>query len=338
MRRAVMRVTYQGKDISKDLAAYLLSASYTDHAGGMADDLTIRLRDDEGLWRGDWLPQPTERVEAVLVATDWRGPKDNHELRLGSFEVDEVRFSGAPDVVEIKASSAFVTQALRQEVRTRGWKSTSLKAVAGEIAKEAKISLDWQAPTACTFERLDQRDESDLSFLDRLCRERSLALKVHDAKLVVYSPKDQESRKPAMTIERGVSTLSGYSLAYRTSGTYRACAVAWKDASKAEDQLHTFTPDDAPAVGQTLNVQGRVESLAAAQERARAELREANQDALSGDIPLMGDPRLAAGMVVRLKGFGSFDTPNWFIEQCVHGLDASGGYRTDLSIRKILGY
>lgn len=337
MRAARMIITYQGRDITRALQPLLLEASYTDHAGGLADDLCIRLRDDEGLWRGPWMPQEGDTVEASLAVEHWDREGDMRTLRLGSFQVDEIVCAGGPDTLEIKATSVFVSEAMRQELHDQGWEQVSLKAVAGELADRHKLDLDWQVSDTFPIERLDQRRESDLCLLDRLCRDRGLELKVHDGRLVIYLAKDIESRPAAMTIARGVSTLSGYRLTRRISGIYRACEMSWWDPWAWEGVATTFSPPGAPAVGQVLHANERVETLADAEVRAAALLREANREWMTGEIPLMGEPSLAAGVVVTLKGFGRFDEERWFVDKCVHSV-GRGGYRTDLSIRKTLEY
>lgn len=338
MRSARIRLDYQGRDITTALKPFLLEVGHTDHATGLADDLRIRLHDREGLWRGDWLPQEGDRIEASLEVRDWLFRGDSRELRLGAFQVDQINLSGAPDTVEIQAASVFVSASLRQETRTRAWEDTTMKTVAGEIAASADLALLWQAGSDFSFERLDQRDESDLALLDRLAKERGLAVKVTDEQLVIYPARDMDAQAPVMTLERGKTALSGYSLASRTSGVYRACELTWFDEEDWEERKTTYTPPSAPAVGQILRVSERVESQAEAMIRAQALLRGANREWMTGEIPLMGEPSLVAGVVISLKGFGRFDEQTWFVERCEHVADASGGLRTNLSIRKTLEY
>lgn len=338
MRRARILVFYEGKDITTALQPFLLEASYTDQASGQADDLTLRLHDREGLWRGDWLPQYGDRIEATLKVTDWLRAGDDRELRLGAFQVDEIACQGGPDTVEIKAASVFSATNLRQEKRTKAWEDTTFRTVAGEIAERAGLTFLWQAKSDFSFERLDQRDESDLTLLDRLARERGLAVKVTDEQLVIYPARDMDAQAPIMTLARGKTTLSGYSLRMRTSGVFRACELSWFDEDDWEERKTTYAPPSAPQVGQILRVNERVESRAEAMIRAQALLRGANREWMTGEIPLMGEPSIVAGVVVALKGFGAFDAHTWFVERCEHRADASGGLRTSLSIRKTLDY
>ena len=55
-RRAALQILYESKDISVDLAKYLIGASYKDVMSGEADTFDLTLDDRQGLWSGDWYP------------------------------------------------------------------------------------------------------------------------------------------------------------------------------------------------------------------------------------------------------------------------------------------
>ena len=101
-RRARVQISYNGKDITKDLAPYLKSFEYSDNAEDKSDEVQITLEDRDLLWCGDWFPEKGDTVEATIIVTD-----DSVETRLpcGSFEVDEVESDGPPNTVKIKAVS-----------------------------------------------------------------------------------------------------------------------------------------------------------------------------------------------------------------------------------------
>jgi len=55
-RRAYARVIYDGRDITDEISAGLISISFTDSAEE-ADDIQITVEDREGAWSGPWLPK-----------------------------------------------------------------------------------------------------------------------------------------------------------------------------------------------------------------------------------------------------------------------------------------
>lgn len=56
-RRAAVEVAFDGVNITKSIAPYLLSLTYTDSEEGEADDLQLKLQDRDGIWQEKWLGQ-----------------------------------------------------------------------------------------------------------------------------------------------------------------------------------------------------------------------------------------------------------------------------------------
>lgn len=74
-RHASAAVTFNGTDISKDIAPYLLSISYTDKEEDGADDLQIKLQDREDTWLSKWLDDMIETYSGVSVKTTYSTKK-----------------------------------------------------------------------------------------------------------------------------------------------------------------------------------------------------------------------------------------------------------------------
>ena len=89
-RRASLRLLYDSKDISADLAPYLKSFSFTDSFEA-ADDLQITLADPMALWRNGWFPDKGATLKATLRVADWTDEGDAAELYCGQFFIDEIK-------------------------------------------------------------------------------------------------------------------------------------------------------------------------------------------------------------------------------------------------------
>ena len=79
-RHTTLQVTYDGTDISRDLAEYLTGFSYLDHSGGKADDLQIIVEDRDRLWSGSWFPTKGAILKASIV-NNILGVEENLALR-----------------------------------------------------------------------------------------------------------------------------------------------------------------------------------------------------------------------------------------------------------------
>ncbi|WP_265822500.1 phage late control D family protein [Geovibrio ferrireducens] len=334
MRRAILKLSYEGVAISADIAPMLKSFSYTDNAAGKADDISLTLHDKNGLWRGDWFPDKGAKVTAGLLCEKWLNGKDI-SLNFGTFTIDEIS-ANSGDTFTIKGVSAFITKAFRNEAKTRGFEKMTLKAVAEKFASENGFSLIFDSDTDPVMERLDQRNESDLAFLDRLCKSKGMNLKVADTQVIIYSGANYGAKNASFVITPSNPTKS-WSFASKAHDTYKSCLVTYYDPKKKKNIKYEYIPPNAPKVGQTLKINTKVESVAEAEARAKAELRLKNSNEVSGSVTLVGSPSAAAGINVSVSGFGRFDG-KYGIDTATHTIDGSGGYTTSLSLKTALEY
>lgn len=336
-RRAVLVLSYNGKEVTKDIADYLLDFSYNDAAPGTMDDLQISLADRERKWQGPWQPTEADKIKAEIRTINWGKPGEIKSLPLGSFEVDSFEFAGPPDTVSIKAISLPVGSNARAERRTRAWEKVTLKTIAADVAKKAKLKLLYEAKDNPSYDRLDQTEQSDLAFLNDQAKQEGIAVKIASGKLVLFDEAEYEKKKAAVTIERGQDNVLSYQFSWGTAYTaYRACEVSYKPPKSKKTIKYTYTPPRAPKEGPTLKVNQQVDSAAAAQRLARKSLREKNKEAGRASLTLVGDIRMAAGVTIDIKGWGRFDG-KYIIDSCRHQI-GGGGYVTTIEIRKVLGW
>ena len=67
-RRTVVRLIFDGVDISADINRYLQSLTYTDNEQDKTDDISLSIDDREGVWLGSWLNTPGAAKGAELSA------------------------------------------------------------------------------------------------------------------------------------------------------------------------------------------------------------------------------------------------------------------------------
>ena len=69
--------------------------------------------------------------------------------------------------------------------------------------------------------------------------------------------------------------------------------------------------------------------------RALAALRRANWGANPASVTLEGDPRMVAGINVKLRGWGAFFDGVYHVASSVHRLSRGEGYVTEPELRKV---
>ena len=354
-RRILPHIAYNGKDISDDLSNYLTGISYTDELTGSADDLQLTLEDKDGLWLSEWFPEKGATLDAVLESRYWNHQTDGPEVvSFGTFEIDEIECSAMPSEVSIKAVSVPDNTTLRGAEHSRAWEKVTVHKVAEDIATGAGMELFWDSEDETTEDRIEQTEQSDLEFLQKLCDDHNLALKISAKKIVIFDLQKYEDaeavinivRDPMLVTENMMTTSDGveipsyeitsWRLRSSVRDVYRACRVEYQNEDTKEKISYTFTAPDK-TVGKTLVVNQQVKSQAEAEKLARAELRKKNAEEQTGSVTLRGQLTLSAGLTVNLFGYGVFDG-KYLITRVQHDIGSSG-YTCSLDIRRCLeGY
>lgn len=334
-RRIDLKMSYDDVDISEDISRYVESIQYADNASGQSDDFQIQMEDRAGHWKEEWFPAKGARLKVDLVAKNWKKDGDELKFPCGAFEIDEIELSGKPTKIKIKALSVFVAGSLREK-RTKGWESITIETIAKEISQRHKLGLFYDAAYNPAIERKDQNEESDLSFLQQICRDAGLCLKITDGKIVIFDEAQYEAKEAVMTITE--KDMYSYAFTSKITEIYRACEVAYQDEKKGQKISHTFVAPDVSETEKTLKINQKVASEAEAQRLAKKKLREKNRSQTEAKITVKWNPNLAAANVVAFRGFGKFDG-NYFIDKVAHNIKTGGGSTMALELhRRLEGY
>lgn len=360
--------TEAGTSVTQDILPDLLSFSYDDKETNEADEISLTLKDPTGKWASKWKPDGGEVVRAYIASGTVDGKK-GRELFCGRFFVDSLRTSGSPRVFEMRAVSIPLNTPIRRKMVTKAWEKKTLKGIAQEIATAAKVKLLFDSQDNPSYDRQDQKAESNLRFLSRLCEDAGLSIKVTDSQIVIFDQAFYEKKKPVKTLKLGVSDILSWDFESQQSETYKTCTVSWRDPKKKQKgssggynmdlekgdggdgpeydmdlqkvkkkvnvavNTYTYTDPNVEDNGQEYQVKKRAASLDEAKRIAKATLRKLNLRSVTGSLSLVGDTSLVAGVVVELKGFGSFDG-RFYIESASHSVSTSG-YVTSISVRRV---
>lgn len=316
-------------DVTRDLFPYLLSISYTDNLSGEADTLDVELMDREKLFIGDWMPTLSDTLSISLTKDSGAGQLET--LDLGTFEIDEVEASAPPSTFKIKAVSVSQNSALRQRDESRAWENVKLSEIAQDIAAAAGVELFYKADDDPVISRAEQQEQSRLAFLEKLCKDNFLALKVSDGQLIIFDEAELDKQEPALTLYRHQDVIN-FRARYSIQEIYGRADVVYRHGTKDELLQGSF---ECGASGKVLKVNKKVDDKAEAERLARNSLREKNKEQVKIFLTTVGNFSLVAGNVVKLSGFGKFDW-NYLIEKATHSL--SDGYQTQVELRRCLEY
>ena len=240
-RRAHVDITYQGKNITKDIAPYLKEFEFADGKSGDADSIQFTLQDREGQWLSGWKPTKGDVVEAGIIVEDWFGPGHSMTLPCGSFQVDDFEMDGPPKTVKIKAVSVPVTSSLRGDKKTKGWERITLRDMASDIAASAGLDLVYEADLNPYYLRVDQPDMSDLAFLLKQCQKSGLSMKVTDQQIVIFDERKYEAKESVRTIDLIGGDVEKYHFGSKSSGTAKSAKVTYTDPLTGKKKTGIFT-------------------------------------------------------------------------------------------------
>lgn len=330
VREPLYTVHWQGKDVTTDISPYLIGLSYSDYLSGKSDEIELAFENRDRRWLSSWFPKKGDILDVKIGIAD----PDERWLKCGRFQIDEIEFSGPPDVVSVRGLSVFLSRPVRQP-RNHSWENTSLSKILNDIARRNGLRPVIDMDSDIRFDRIDQKDQTDLDFLYDLCEKYGYAVKVDSERLIVARPENLEKRKAVRVISLSLEDFNVISFRFttKTHEIYRACEVVYFDPEKKEEIRHVEVAEGVSS-GSIFKIEERFENRVQAIERARAELKARNKLECEGDIMLLGDPHLVSGARIEITGFGKLDG-GYLIEEASHRLSKGEGYVTSIKVRRI---
>ena len=328
----VWNISLAGKDMTRSLRPRLMELTLTDHRGLAADELDFSLQDADGQ------QDVIARGSQIQVSLGWR---QTRLLDKGTYVVDEIEHSWAPDRLTIRARSADLRESMGEK-KERSWDETTVGAIVVEITGEHGLSpvvspdLSGEA-----IDHIDQTDESDASFLTRLAERFDGLATVKSGKLLFYKigrgvALSGKILEPAR-ITRRDGDAHRFSFADReTAGAVRAC---YYDTGLGE-RVSVQVQDERKSASRISETTTRVKTLrhtyanaADATRAASAELARIQRGMATFSLSLAyGRPELIPDLPAQVSGWNKdIDAIDWLITTVTHRLSNSG-YTTDVEM------
>ena len=275
------------------------------------------------------------RIQAVIVRRNWNGDGKDDMLECGQFELDSVVAQGPPNTITIKGTSLPYSSSVRQTAKSKSWESYTLSGIVNEIASKNGMTSMFLSSVNPSYKRVEQYKTSDITFLQKLCHDAGCSLKVSNNILVVFDQAAYETKKEVLEIKRG-SGYTKYKLSTGENNAYSSCCVKYTTSDGKVITATAKIEDDSSKKDnqQCLNIYQKVSSVSEAKQLAEKMLRLYNKYELQAQFTFPGNPKLLAGCVVTLKGWGAWDG-KYIVKQAKHKVDSSG-YTTQITLRTAL--
>jgi phage protein D len=124
-------------------------------------------------------------LRGEIIRNNWKSDGRNIKLDCGQFQLDEVGQKGPPNEIIIKGTSLPYGIGVRADKKTREFSSIHLRDLASRIASECGMGIMFEMSINPLYEELEQKDESNIVFLARLCKDFGITVKTTNNLIVL---------------------------------------------------------------------------------------------------------------------------------------------------------
>lgn len=311
----------EGADITALVSDRFISLTLTDNAGDDSDTFSLTLDN-----RDDKLKFPPTGTDLRI----WLGP-EGALMDKGTYTVDEISEDLWAGDLEITGKATDTKGPIKAQ-KTRTWEATTLGAMARKIAGECGYgaaihpSLD-----PIKVGHTNQKAESDMNLLTRLCKKHSGLMKVGNGKILLTPKGSGETVDgrplPVVVIDDPSESKGRVTLQER--GTYGAVSVSWFDADRQTNITLTVKgKNEGPTQVLKGKFTGQDDALAAA--TAYLTQQERGKATMSLQRPLT--PDIVAPGKVKVVGHRQSANGIWLVESATHFVGSGQVSGTSLSL------
>ena len=311
------KILAAGIDITSQIKDRLISLSVSDEAGALSDAVELVLDDRDGV-----IEKP--RAGAPLAVA--LGYKETFVMPMGIFIFDEWSPSGWPRQVVLRGKAAQLGGALKEQ-KSRSWDTMTLGEISEQIAAEQSLEPKVAAALkAVKYEHVDQTDESDIAFLNRLARDHDAMATVKGGALIVMPRGKGLTVSGLAMLPRpiGAATVLSYSATMANRDEWGAVEAYWHDRKSGKREA--VKVGDATPIKKLRNP---FASKAEAEAAAKGALDEAGRSNNTLSLSLLGDPSIAAGGRILVTGIRASVDGIWSVKSASHTI-SSAGYVTTI--------
>ena len=219
-------VIFNKVDISDEIAHSISSLNYTDNSKNAIDDLELELENLDYRWLKEWYPDENAQL---LVGIHEEKENETNFLDLGTFYVDEPTFEN--NRLNLKCLALPLDQNIRDQKNSVAWERITLKELVTQIANKHEMNAEIYAENEF-FERLDQNQETDLAFINRVVKETGLNMKVSDDKIIIFDDEEMEKNDTVEIFNINDERIRSFSLKKKNKEIYDNVEVSYYDPDK----------------------------------------------------------------------------------------------------------
>ncbi len=312
------------QDITELINGRLLSLTVTDEIGAISDTLSIELDDRDSVFE-----IPPRGAELIVSL----GYKDLYPM--GRFIMDEVEVKCPPQtlILTARATNASLDHiGAFKALRTQSWEKQTLTDTIHTIAMRyglmVSISNDYKQ---IQVSHIDQTEESDSAFIQRLASDYGAAVKIAGGKLLFIEPLSGKFPDGTRMPEIPVDDISAYRMRISDRGKYEKIVAKYYDLDTAEEkEVSVGTGSPSYTLRETYTSADRAKAA------AQAKLHETTTGTHTLTMDIVGNPLIGAESVISVSGIRADACGLWVVKSAKHTLNGSG-YKTQIEATRTKG-
>lgn len=327
-RQTNLKVLFNAKDVSADIARDITNFTYTDCASDVSDDVDITLNAQDNKWVNGWMPEAGTRLTPELIGKNWRKDGDERKIACGLFYLDD-RSYGEPAELTLTGVARPANSSFSTEEIEKVWQYTTLKKIGEAIAKKYGLKTAFEG-TDISIETWEQKGTDGAEY-NKLCTEYGFVMKVYSDRIWVYDREMFKAKKSVRKITPADMARGTFSWKSGLLGTYTGGKYEYSNQQKKLDI--SVTIGTGPRM---VKINKFTTSEKDARIRLAAEINNANHGSTTASFDVLDGWDLCSGQCIDIEGKGSAIDGKYFIDKVVYKLTRSGGLIVSVECSKCL--
>jgi phage protein D len=249
---------------------------------------------------------------------------------MGKLIVDEAELKSPSTTMTITARAsnfAFRDMGAFKSLRSYLWEEYTLLGILQTIAKRYGLTESvTNEYRKILVKHLDQADESDCAFIQRVATDYGASVKIAGGRLLFTEPLSGKfpDGMPMPAIPIAAADICGYQMRLAERGKYEKVIAKYYDFDLAEEQK-VSAGNGSPV----FTLRDTFISRSQAMVRAKQKLSEIASGTKTLSLDLIGNPLLSEESVIELPNLRPELSGQWVVKSARHTLSASG-YKTTI--------
>jgi len=305
----IIELSIDGKSVNIE---DVLSLTFSDSAGVKSDKVSLKVM--------PYFPKPAPSAKLELTFKSLKDGKEIESLECGLFHVQTVTRSNTK-ALSFSATGVEFNEKQKDKI-SHHYQNTKLSSILEIVASRLGHKVKFEAEDI-DIKSLNQTNESDINFLDRLSRDYNCLFSIKND--FIYFVNKDDGELPLTKID--VSKCSSSSLKHSSKLFYKSCEASWHDTDKAKIKKVTFG-DGTPV----LKIKGTYIDEADALIKAKAKLKSVNKGTVSGSLSLKGIRVYAGTKVDLVNTYQGEDDGVYSVSSCTHTYSRGNGWSCNIEI------